>query len=123
MKNETLHTFREAATGWQSTRAVDEWSGEEFDPVVGRPALLLELFEAQADAHPSQTAVECGADQLSYRELDTRANQLAHHLRQLGVARGACVALQMERSVELYVAMFAVLKAGAAYVPLDPDCP
>src|SRR5437867_366685 len=101
----------------------DECSGAAFDAAVARPALLHELFETQADARPSQVALECGDEQLTYRELEARANRLAHYLQHLGVRRGPCVGLSLEGSADLFVAMLAVLKAGAAYVPLDPDCP
>jgi hypothetical protein len=123
MKRAAFQTVGAPATDWPQQQIFEEWSGAPFNPALARPALVHELFEAQADARPSQTAVECGDDRLTYGELDARANQLAHHLRRLGVSRGACVALQLERWAQLYVAMFAVLKAGAAYVPLDPDCP
>jgi len=60
---------------------------------------------------------------LSYRELNRRANQLGHHLQSLGVAAGSYVALCLRPSVELVIALLAILKAGAAYVPLDPAYP
>ena len=62
-------------------------------------------------------------EQLTYGELNTRANQLAHRLRELGVGSEAMVGCCMERSIELIIAMVAVLKAGGAYVPLDPAYP
>ena len=76
-----------------------------------------ELFERQAAASPEAVAVVHEDRRLSYRELDRRANQVAHHLRRLGV--GVC----MERVPELVVALLAVWKAGGAYVPLDPAYP
>ncbi|HEU4629064.1 MAG TPA: amino acid adenylation domain-containing protein, partial [Gemmatimonadaceae bacterium] len=82
-----------------------------------------ELFAAQAARTPDVVAVVQGDRRLSYGELDRRANQLAHHLGRLGVGRGALVALWMERSPELVVALLGVLKAGAAYVPLDRTSP
>lgn len=60
---------------------------------------------------------------LTYRELDERANALAHHLRSLGTDREAAVAVCLRRTTNLVVALFAVFKAGAAYVPIDPDYP
>ena len=60
---------------------------------------------------------------LSYAQLESRANQLAHHLVSKGVQPGSCVGLLVERSISLMVAMLATLKAGAAYVPMDPEYP
>jgi len=88
-----------------------------------RPELLHELFERQADAHPDRTALVCAGQELAYGELERRANQLARFLKGRGVQRGDCVGLWFPRSLEAYVAMLAILKAGAAYVPLDPEYP
>ncbi len=82
-----------------------------------------ELFERQAAATPERTAVELGAERVSYRELNERANQLAEHLRGMGVRPDGRVAICLERRVEMVVAILAALKAGAAYVPLDPAAP
>ncbi len=81
------------------------------------------LFEAQAARTPEAVAVECGGISLSYRELDVRAERLAHHLRGLGVGPEALVAVALDRSTDLVVGLLAVLKAGGAYVPLDPAYP
>ncbi|MEH2352884.1 MAG: AMP-binding protein [Nostoc sp.] len=61
--------------------------------------------------------------QLTYRELNTRANQLAHHLQAIGVEPEVLVGLCVERSVEMVIGLLGILKAGAAYVPLDPEYP
>ena len=82
-----------------------------------------ELFERQAAASPEAVAVVHGDRRLSYRELDRRSNQVAHHLRRLGVGRETLVGVCMERVPELVVALIAVWKAGGAYVPLDPAYP
>jgi amino acid adenylation domain-containing protein/non-ribosomal peptide synthase protein (TIGR01720 family) len=82
-----------------------------------------ELFEAQAERVPDATAVVCEDRRLTYRELDTRANQLAHYLRRLGVGPDVPVAVCLDRSTELVVAVLGILKAGGAYVPLDPALP
>src|ERR1051326_6176190 len=84
---------------------------------------LHELFERQAALTPDATAVECGDRRLTYSELDVRSNQLAAHLQALGVAPDVLVAVCVERSVELVVALLGVLKAGGAYVPLDAAYP
>ncbi len=86
-------------------------------------ALLHELFERQAEARPAQPALVCAGESVSYADLERRANQLARFLRKLGVGRGDCVGLLLPRSLEVYVALLGILKAGAAYVPLDPDYP
>lgn len=90
---------------------------------IARPEVLHGLFEQQAAAHPKSLAVVCGRRRLTYGELDRRANQLARLLRARGVSRGDCVGLFLPRSAEVYIALLAILKAGAAYVPLDPDYP
>ncbi|MGO9835641.1 MAG: amino acid adenylation domain-containing protein, partial [Polyangiaceae bacterium] len=82
-----------------------------------------ELIEAQVDRTPDAVAVECGQVALSYRQLEERANRLAHRLRAHGVSSDTLVGLSVERSADMVVALFAVLKAGGAYVPLDPAFP
>ena len=85
-------------------------------------ALIHELFEQQAEQRPEATALQFEEEKLTYAELNTRANQLAHHLRPGGGAHEP-VAICLERSIEMVVALLAVLKAGGAYVPLDPAYP
>lgn len=98
---------------------------EELEAGPDRPALsrLHHYFEAACDARPEATALECGRHSLSYGRLDARANQLAHHLIAAGVGPGSRVGLLLNRSVELYVALLAAQKAGAAFVPIDPASP
>ncbi|MBD0671976.1 non-ribosomal peptide synthase/polyketide synthase, partial [Streptomyces sp. CBMA156] len=86
-------------------------------------ASLPDLFRAQAQARPDAVAVVDGPATLTYRELDARANRLAHALIARGVGPERLVALALPRSAELVVAVLAVLKAGAAYLPVDPDYP
>jgi amino acid adenylation domain-containing protein/non-ribosomal peptide synthase protein (TIGR01720 family) len=81
------------------------------------------LFEEQAARTPDELAVLCGTQQLTYRELDERSNQLAYYLRARGVHADSIVGICMERSPELIVALLGVLKAGGAYLPLDPRYP
>jgi amino acid adenylation domain-containing protein len=85
--------------------------------------LIHELFEQQAMKTPTAIAVECGNRQLSYLELNERANQLAWYLRKLGVGAEVRVGICMERSLEMVVGLLGILKAGGAYVPLDPNYP
>lgn len=88
-----------------------------------RESCLHRLFEQQAALTPHNVAVVFRDEQLTFTELNARANQLARHLQTLGVSTESLVAICMERSVEMVVALLATLKAGAAYVPLDPESP
>jgi amino acid adenylation domain-containing protein len=83
----------------------------------------VQLFEAQVGRTPEGVALVFGEQRLSYRELNGRANQLAHYLRGLGVGPEGLVGICVERSVEMVVGILGVLKAGAAYVPMDPAYP
>jgi amino acid adenylation domain-containing protein len=84
---------------------------------------LHELFEQQVRRSPNAPAIHCGSTQLTYYQLNARAEALAHRLRARGVAAEVLVGLLCERSVEMIVSLLAVLKAGGAYVPLDPAYP
>ncbi|MDX2093988.1 MAG: amino acid adenylation domain-containing protein, partial [Kofleriaceae bacterium] len=84
---------------------------------------LHALFEQQVDRTPNAVAVVFEDSQLTYAELDRRANQLAHHLRARGVGPDVLVALCVERSLDMIVGILGILKAGGAYVPLDPSYP
>jgi amino acid adenylation domain-containing protein len=84
---------------------------------------IHELFEQQAERTPDAIALIFDDQQVSYRELNERANQLAHHLRHLGVEPESLVAICVERSVEMVVGLLGILKAGGAYVPLDAAYP
>ena len=86
-------------------------------------ACVHELFQAQADRVPQAIAVRHGDVAVTYAELERRANRLAHYLVARGVGPDVLVALCMERSIDLIVAMLAVLKAGGGYVPIDPRNP
>ncbi len=85
--------------------------------------LLQQLLSTSADRHPDQPAVHARGRRLTYGELQARSNQLAHLLRDRGIARGDRVGLLFPKAVESLVAMLGVLKAGAVYVPLDPHAP
>lgn len=88
-----------------------------------RTKCLHHLIEEQTRRSPDAIAVRSEAGCLSYRELNARANQLAHHLRRRDVGPDVRVAVCLERGLEMAVALLAILKAGGAYVPLDPTCP
>src|SRR5512132_1646301 len=85
--------------------------------------LVHEMFEGQVERTPEGTAVVCGGERLTYRQLNDRANQLAHKLLSLGAGAGYLVGICVERSPEMVVSLLGVLKSGAAYVPLDPSYP
>jgi amino acid adenylation domain-containing protein len=87
------------------------------------PGCVHQLFEAQARQTPDATAVIFEKERLTYAELDKRANQLANHLMKLGVKPDGLVAICVERSLEMVIGLLGILKAGAAYVPLDPAYP
>ena len=91
------------------------------ETLTGPP--LHEIFAARAAGSPEAEAVSCEGVRLSYGELDRRANRLAHRLIALGAAPGELVGICLERSVEMVVAILGVLKAGGAYLPLDPAYP
>lgn len=97
-----------------------EW---HVDPDRRVPSRLHHFFEAACDDTPGATALECEGEHLTYLQLDTRANQLANRLISTGLRPGSRVGLVLNRSVELYVALLAVQKAGATFVPIDPASP
>ncbi|MCG5216568.1 amino acid adenylation domain-containing protein [Streptosporangium sp. KLBMP 9127] len=102
-------------------RMLAGWNATEAEYPAG--SCLHELVERQVEATPDAVAVVAEGGGLTYRELDERANQVAHRLRELGAGPGTRVGLCMERSAELVTGLLGVLKAGAAYVPLDPAYP
>ena len=88
-----------------------------------RDSCAHELFEAQAERTPQAIAVRFEDQHLTYRELDRRSNQLAHHLRKLGVGPEVLVGICVERSLEMVIGLLGILKAGGAYMPIDPGYP
>ncbi|MCE9671221.1 non-ribosomal peptide synthase/polyketide synthase [Myxococcus stipitatus] len=101
-------------------RILVEWNDTKQD---SPPTCIHELFEAQVGSTPDAIALVFGDQQLTYRELDARADTLAAHLRELGVGPDRLVAICVERSLEMMVGLLSILKAGGAYVPLDPSYP
>ncbi|MEM9487449.1 MAG: condensation domain-containing protein, partial [Cyanobacteria bacterium P01_F01_bin.116] len=94
------------------------------DTAVTYPqASIHEIFEQQVKLTPDAVAVVYEQEQLSYQELNNKANQLAHHLQDLGIGPDTLVGVCVERSLEMVVALLAILKAGGAYVPVDPGYP
>ncbi len=100
---------------------IADWNSTQ----VSYPAdvCLQELFEQQVERTPQAVAVEFEGTPLTYAELNARANQLAHHLRGLGVGADTLVGVFMERSLEMVIALYGIVKAGGAYVPIDPEYP
>src|SRR5258708_31706364 len=99
--------------GWNRTEV-------EYEKEYGS---VQSWFEAQVERTPQAVALVYEGQELSYEELNGRANQLARYLRRQGVGPGVRVGVCVERSLEMVVGLLAVLKAGGAYVPLDPDYP
>lgn len=97
------------------------WNATQTD--YPRERCIHELFEERARLSPRAIAVTCGRSRLTYAELDDRANRLARYLLRSGIAPGTPVGVALARSTDLAVALLAILKAGAAYVPLDTDYP
>jgi amino acid adenylation domain-containing protein len=89
----------------------------------GRERCIHELFEEQVKKTPEAPALIFGNQELTYRDLNHRANQLAHYLRDLGITADSLIGICMDRSVEMVIGLLAILKAGGAYVPLDPNYP
>jgi amino acid adenylation domain-containing protein len=101
----------------------EQLAGFNHTPQSYPDGCIHELFEAQAARTPDAVALEYEGQQLSYGQLEARANQLARHLKKMGVGADQRVAIALPRSLELVVALLGTLKAGGAYVPLDPAYP
>jgi amino acid adenylation domain-containing protein/non-ribosomal peptide synthase protein (TIGR01720 family) len=104
----------------ERTALISRWRGM---PIEHTDLCMHHLFEQQAQRTPDAIAVIQGDVQLTYRELDQRANRLAHHLRSLGIGPEKLVGISIRRSPEMLIGMLAILKAGGAYLPLDPGYP
>ncbi|GAA2736253.1 amino acid adenylation domain-containing protein [Actinocorallia aurantiaca] len=103
------------------TRMVEEWNATGDGSAA--EATLPELLETRAREHRDAVALVCGAERLTYGELNGRANRLARHLVARGVGRGGLAGVLLERGIDFAVALLAVVKTGASYVVLDPDFP
>ena len=98
-----------------------EWNDTKTD--YPRDKCVHQLFEEQVERSPDAIAVVFEDQAVSYRELNSQANQLAHHLQKLGVGPEMLVGLCLERSIDMIVGLLGILKAGGAYLPLDPSYP
>jgi amino acid adenylation domain-containing protein/non-ribosomal peptide synthase protein (TIGR01720 family) len=98
-----------------------EWNDTQADYPLDK--CLHQLFEEQVDSTPDAVAVVFENQQLTYQQLNSRANQLAHYLNSLGVGADVLVGICVERSIEMVVGLLGILKAGGAYVPIDPNYP
>jgi amino acid adenylation domain-containing protein len=100
---------------------LEDWNNTQTGTSQGE--CLHELFESVAARTPARTALVCGEESLTFEELNRRANQLARHLRGLGVGPEVPVGICAQRSLETVIALLGILKAGGVYVPLDPEYP
>ncbi|HVG19444.1 MAG TPA: amino acid adenylation domain-containing protein, partial [Blastocatellia bacterium] len=115
------HGYVSLMSGQERRQILEEWNDTRKD--YRTDVHVHQLFEAQAERTPHAIAVVYEDHRLTYRQLNGRANQLAHFLREQGAGPETLVGVCMERSIEMVVGLLAILKAGAAYVPLDPAYP
>ncbi|MEO1429666.1 MAG: amino acid adenylation domain-containing protein, partial [Cyanobacteria bacterium J06633_8] len=100
-----------------------DWNNNRVESPSATSLLIHQLFEDRANKTPNAIAVSFEGQQLTYQELNLRANQLARYLRGLGVKPEMLVGICVERSLDMVVGLLGILKAGGAYVPLDPNYP
>nr|MDZ8004603.1 amino acid adenylation domain-containing protein [Nostoc sp. DedSLP05]MDZ8100847.1 amino acid adenylation domain-containing protein [Nostoc sp. DedSLP01] len=108
-------------TASEQQQLLVEWNDTQVDYAFDK--CIHQLFEQQVERTPNAVAVVFENQQLTYHELNCRANQLAHYLQSLGVSADVLVGICVERSLEMVVGLLGTLKAGGAYVPLDPEYP
>lgn len=106
---------------WEKQKILVEWNKTQKN--YPQDQCIHQLFEAQVEKTPDAVAVIFEGKTLTYRELNHRANQLAHHLRKSGVKSETFVGICVERSLEMVIGLLGIQKAGGAYVPLDPTYP
>ncbi|KAB2877418.1 AMP-binding protein, partial [bacterium] len=108
-------------TSAEKQQILIEWNDTKAD--YPKNKTIHQLFEEQVEKTPDNIAVVFEDQELTYQQLNEKANQLAHYLRTLGVGPDTLVAIAVERSLEMIIGLLGILKAGGAYVPLDPDYP
>ena len=111
---------QELLSATERAEILEAWNDTACDY---EPACIHHLFEDQVERTPHAIALVCGSDALTYLELNRRANRLANFLRRIGVGPEKLVGICANRSIEMMVGLLAIMKAGAAYVPLDPAYP
>ncbi|MFD3445561.1 Pls/PosA family non-ribosomal peptide synthetase [Microbacteriaceae bacterium 4G12] len=100
-----------------------EWNYGQRKPELLKEECLQHIFEETVNRYGNRIAVMCDEKAITYRELEVESNKLARYLRKKGIKRGSRVAILLEKSIESYIAMLGIMKAGASYVPLDPSYP
>jgi amino acid adenylation domain-containing protein len=118
---DSRHEGRSFLSDKEQRRMLREWNETATD--YPRHQCIHQIFEEQVERAPEAIAVVFGEEELSYRELNLRANRLAHQLRKLGVGPDKLVGVYLERSAQMIVGLLGILKAGGAYLPLDLDYP
>ncbi|XWK89438.1 MAG: amino acid adenylation domain-containing protein [Phormidium sp.] len=108
-------------TQTEAQQLLIEWNKTQVD--YPQDKCIHQLFQQQVSSNPDAVAVVFENQQLTYQELNHRANQLAHYLIELGVKADVLVGICVERSLEMIIGLWGILKAGGAYLPLDPDSP
>ena len=108
-------------TAAQEQQLLVEWNQTQSD--YPRDVPLANLVEAQVERTPDAIAIRCGASEITFAELNERANQLAHHLLRHGAGPDKLVAVCLSRSIDTMVALLAIIKSGGAYLPIDPLLP
>jgi amino acid adenylation domain-containing protein len=108
-------------TEFEQHQLLEEWNNTAIEYPL--QLCIHQVFEAQVEKTPDAVAVVFEDEQLTYSELNAKANQLAHHLRSLGVKPEVLIGLCTQRSIEMIIGLLAILKAGGAYVPIDPTYP
>ena len=117
--NPTIETLN-IVTEEEHRQAIVDWNTKE---VKTAPSTIVDLFEAKVREFPDRKAVTYNGESLTYEQLNKKSNQLAHYLITQGVKAESYVALLLPRSIDMLVSILAVLKTGAAYVPIDPSYP
>jgi non-ribosomal peptide synthetase-like protein len=122
---QNLTGFRKPAnnSSIENEKSLTSWYNGEFDPLLASGGYLHQLFENTAEKYPKNIAVQFNNESISYSELNKKANRIARYLKSLGIGTGDFAGIFLSRTPDMYIAMLGILKAGAAYVPIDPKYP